>query len=754
MSRQAQLPDGTILEFPDETPDAVIDRTVKAHLGQAAGTFDGVRGSAVTKPDFSNVRSGGSTVPADVGSARRNIMLGARSTLDGVAAIPDFFGAPIRWGIEKATGIPQVGFGDMASAAADKMGLPSPATSHERVMDDVGRAISGSAATIGAGGALPSGSRLGQLLVAQPARQIAGAATGATAAGLSRENGVGPTGQFFAGLVGAMLPGAAPPAAGSLTRLLFRGGEEGRAGMHKAINDFESAGAFPSVGQATGNRRTQGLESLLAGLPPSVGVMASAGERQATAIGAGLQSKADQFFPNASAERAGRAIIEGVRGDRGFIPRTREVANKLYDRVDQTIPADTRVDVDSTKQALADLNASIEGAPNVAKFFQNARIRGIEDALSKDTGGIDAVLSRPGIREQADALRAKLTTEAADQEAAYQQAVRAVEQQNAQARSLGMNNMALLPAKPAIHSKADIDAQVNRALSQLVDNKLPYEALTKLRTLVGNEIDNYSLVDNVPRSKWKALYGALSRDMESAATTPEAKLAWKRANGYYDARIKRLEAIDHVIERNGGPEKVFSAVMSGTRDGGTTLRSVMQSLDTEGQKAVTAAVIKRMGLATPGNQGAAGETFSAQTFLTNWNRVSPEARRTLFDRFGPGFSADMDKIARVAERIRTGSKVFANPSGTTNRAVAISYPLSIAGAAATGRFDVVAALLTGGVAANGLARAMTSRGFVRWLAQQSESPTGANLAALQVIAQRDPDVAEVYESLKARERER
>lgn len=33
MTREAQLPDGTILEFPDNTPDAVMDKVVKSHIG-------------------------------------------------------------------------------------------------------------------------------------------------------------------------------------------------------------------------------------------------------------------------------------------------------------------------------------------------------------------------------------------------------------------------------------------------------------------------------------------------------------------------------------------------------------------------------------------------------------------------------------------------------------------------------------------------------------------------------------------------
>lgn len=35
MAREAELPDGTVLEFPDDTPDAVIDRAVRSHLGGA-----------------------------------------------------------------------------------------------------------------------------------------------------------------------------------------------------------------------------------------------------------------------------------------------------------------------------------------------------------------------------------------------------------------------------------------------------------------------------------------------------------------------------------------------------------------------------------------------------------------------------------------------------------------------------------------------------------------------------------------------
>lgn len=78
---------------------------------------------------------------------------------------------------------------------------------------------------------------------------------------------------------------------------------------------------------------------------------------------------------------------------------------------------------------------------------------------------------------------------------------------------------------------------------------LSYEALSKLRTTVGRELEDATLVSDVPRSRWKALYGALSEDMREAAkaTGPEAQRAWSRANTYTRAMMDRLDTIEHVV---------------------------------------------------------------------------------------------------------------------------------------------------------------------------------------------------------------
>src|SRR5690606_3405004 len=282
---------------------------------------------------------------------------------------------------------------------------------------------------------------------------------------------------------------------------------------------------------------------------------------------------------------------------------------------------------------------------------------------------------------------------------------------------------------------------------------IPYSALKRIRSDIGEAISNSSPLN--PTSdirELRRLDAALSRDMEAAAQAqgPEAVRSARRANNYTRAVADRLEQVRRVVDKNGGPERVFNAVMSGTRDGGTTLRAVMQSLPKEGQQALTAAVIRRMGLATPGAQDAAGDAFSAATFLTNWNRVSPEAKRALFDRHGPAFSRDMDRIARVADNIKQGSRVFANPSGTANRAAAMTYGAALVGSMFTGG---TAGIVASGVGANLLARWLTNPNVVRRLAQTTQAPVGALpplISSIRAEAQEkdDPDLLELAAELE------
>lgn len=305
--------------------------------------------------------------------------------------------------------------------------------------------------------------------------------------------------------------------------------------------------------------------------------------------------------------------------------------------------------------------------------------------------------------------------------------------------------------------------QMRASLAKDIANgggKMPYDALKQLRSRIGEEMDASILVQDKATKQYRELYRSLSLDMEAAAKAggPAAERAARRANTFTRVSADRLEDVQRVIDKNGGPEAIYNAAMTGTRDGGTTIRKVMQSIDKNQQRAVTAAFLRRMGLANPSGQGADGEAFSARTFLTNWNKVSPEAKRALFDRHGPKFSEDMDRIARVADNIDRGSQVFRNPSGSGSRVGAIGYFIALAQSighgATTNNWWPTAGVVGGGYAGNRTAHALTDPEVVRWLADTTRFPTKGTVAAqiqtLRQIGEReeDPDIIAFADALE------
>ena len=199
--------------------------------------------------------------------------------------------------------------------------------------------------------------------------------------------------------------------------------------------------------------------------------------------------------------------------------------------------------------------------------------------------------------------------------------------------------------------------------------------------------------------------------------------------------MSRLDTLSSVVDKAGGPEKIFAAATSGTKEGATTLRAVMQSLPTDGQKMLSAAVIRRLGRATSGQQNELGDKFSTETFLTNWNSLSGEAKSSLFDRYGSGFRASMDNVAKVAANLRDGSKVFRNPSGTGQAVAQTSAAAAFFGALASGRLKTALGVAGGIGVSNLIARLMTNPRFVKWLSTTTSKPTSAAPALLNQLAQ-------------------
>ncbi|MGN2244944.1 hypothetical protein ACFWZU_15725 [Frateuria sp. GZRR33] len=736
------------------------DAQAQPSEAQPAAQSQASNDGELTLSDLITGRRPPPTVGHQIGRA---FAMAGRNVVHGLASIPSLINDPIvntlNYAEDKLGIDPQYRFGTAGQAAdyvLNKAGVPDyqPQNGTERVVGDIEQAIGGSLGGSGVArylskAASPVVSAIGDTMQANQGTQLASVVGGSSLAGLTREGGGGPVAQTVAGLVGGTL-GASPQIGAATLRGLVRGGEAGRQRMLANIADFERAGTTPTAGQAAQNGRMQGLESLLSKAPGGAGVMRRAAEDQAVQVSEGLDAIGGKLAPYSDPARVGRVIDRGVTGEGGFIDRFKQQSSALYDQLDQHIAPQTRVSVNATANALDVLNQSIPGAPSLSRFFQNAKIGSLKSAFKSDTQGEAAAMSRPEVAGQVQALRDEAAAKSAYGQQVSEGTASALEGQNRVRQALGMKPKAAPEAAPVT-----ADDEIADLLAQMADGKLPYEAVKKLRTLVGNELENVSIVSDVPRSKWKALYGALSQDMKNAADEagPAAQKAFGRANAYYQAGSSRIDALSTVLDKSGGPEAIYNAATSGTRDGATTLRTVMQSLKPDEQKVLASTMIRRLGKATAGQQNATGDEFSMSTFLTNWNKLSPQAKSTLFDRFGSGFRSDMDAVARMAANVRQGSKVFANPSGSASTGAQLGTVGGFVMAALSGNVGTASAIAGAAGGANLLARALTSPAAVKFLARTSRVPLQGlvpMLASLHASAQKsnDPGLRELDTALQ------
>ncbi|MDP2622001.1 MAG: hypothetical protein Q8P46_17815 [Hyphomicrobiales bacterium] len=296
-------------------------------------------------------------------------------------------------------------------------------------------------------------------------------------------------------------------------------------------------------------------------------------------------------------------------------------------------------------------------------------------------------------------------------------------------------------------------ALVNPKVAQIKENfqadlqanagVMPFDALRALRSRVGSMLDD-ALVTGIPGGELKKLYGALSEDLKVAASQAGAGKEFARQNAFYRARMDRIESVlERVIGKGKQPEDIFKAINPTDPDQANKLRAVMRSLAPAERQVVTEAVVNRLGKAKPGKQDEMGEVFSSETFLTNWNKLSLGAKAQLFP--NPQTLTNVTKIANAASEIRTGSGIYANPSGTAGSFAAYSVYLSPLASVAAGSVAPVVAAGSAAATAYVGAKMLTNPKVVNWLATPVNparpGEAAAHLARLGVIYNQTDDAA-------------
>lgn len=681
MAKYEEVPGVGLVEFPDDTPQSVLDSAKSGKIGfeeQAQQADQGQGGLSASRTAGILARGGISpaTVAAGVGAAGAAAVGAPVAVGAGITALA---GGLLELGaraynseIAKKYGVREEDSdkvklpSEYLDQIKDLIGLPKAQTTGERVLEAGAETAGEALATMGAGQVLAGAKyapkavkALGGLLKAEPAMQVAQSATGGMAQQAAKEAGAGGVGQTIAGAGGAIAP-SLPGIARAGVMATGRGFKSPETILEN-IQTMRGAGTEATLGQATGAKPIQYLESALGITPGASGYMAKKGAEQQAQIGSKIEQIAQELAPGATELSAGSKMRQGIKDV--FLPQARKYQNTLYAEVEKYIPKNTEVDISNTKNLLNEITAPLLGmkATSESSLLKNQVIDQLTSGLNIDT-------------------------------------------------ALG--------------------------------GGLPLSGVRELRSRIGEKLGQFQMDSNFPRAELLRLYGALTDDISKVVGNagPEAKLAFDEANAYTRRLHDKIDLLQPIIDK-ATPERIFNAAMGGQKADTTILGTVMEALPQEARREFVSAFLNKMGRAVSSAQDVTGNVFSTETFLTNWDKLRGSPKELLFGNFGQSFKNDMDKIAKATSIMRTGSQQYRNPSGSAQKLVAAGTIGGGIMALLTAPATLIPAAKAAGIA-NLSARAMTNPKFVRLLAKQYDAPKSSIPAFISTLAtqsERDND---------------
>lgn len=688
------------------------------------------------------------------------IGLGARGAMEGIASLPDLIAGGLNGVVNSVTGSKLGGhpFQELASGAADAMGLPVAVSDSDRLANAGVRGAAAGLATAGAGGLiskLPGAAAvIGSALADSPIAQTAAGGASAASSELARQHGASPLMQLGAGLAGGV---AAPLAGGAAARVsdlassTLGGGERQLSPLAQAFKDQDVPALPADVGGVGTQMATGAIKSTLGGT-----AIHRAAQQSIEAAQAARDRIAGMIGNVTDTTGAGQAV---KRGTQAWMNSTHAKASGLY----EAIPINPKLNAtaDATRAALARNTTGFESNPELSPIWTgNERLRKSLEALTpRDVAAegraeleaavprvyetqaalSDASRNLSNARDEAQAIARQVPTAGTKERAAAN-----VEQAQATFEKAAAQHDA---------AQAAIDQAKTKIATPPEGGKISWEDIKRLRSIVGDIVGGPSLMTEGPqKNAMKDLYGALSDDMRATAAADGQKslAAFNRANAYFRARQNRIaETVAPILGKDGAntPDEAFKAIQSwaGSNADFTRISQALRTMPKDEADTVRATMFSRLGNAPAGKQGADGETFSPSTFLTQWNKLTPRARNVLFP--GEQYQKDIRDILQISNA-QKNAQAFSNTSHTATATTVgntLNLGLGAAGGLAHGYPGAFGAFAAGQALQLGAGKLLASPRFARWLASTPKmvSPSAqlTHINKLVPIALAQPAIA-------------
>lgn len=500
---------------------------------------------------------------------------------------------------------------------------------------------------------------------------------------------------------------ASAAVAGAPTALIAPG-----SAISGALSGMAGGAASQTAAEAGGSKFTQVLAALAGGGLPLAGASLAAGARGAVrgADGAPMAASAAAVPGQTVGMASGNGVIQALEANLARIPGGGAIRNAVSN-------LNTKISDQS-----ADIVDNLRGAADAEPATAGAMLTG---QLNKAADRIDAARGKPF-----DAIDAQIPQGAVVPAQKLVSTLDRLTQVTPGGEHLG--GMLVDPKLKAMRDALQKDIDANGG-----EDMLPIQVLRDWKTRLGGQINWTGFGSSDPiNGALKQVWGSLKDDIMDGAQRINPKLGpqIQAANSQYAVAQAQLENLRSVVDKAGGPEKVFTSLISGTKDGGTQLQQALSQVDPAGRQLLAATQLQRMGLANAGQQGATGGAFSADTFLTNWNKMHPDARSALFGQLPNNYAQNVTKLAHDAEILKRFSKVMPNSSNTAAALTGASQLTAGILAAVTWHPGGVAAIGSAYGAARVMSSVLTSPKTVAWLVKPSDFKAAAKAGAPAAIA--------------------
>lgn len=288
--------------------------------------------------------------------------------------------------------------------------------------------------------------------------------------------------------------------------------------------------------------------------------------------------------------------------------------------------------------------------------------------------------------------------------------------------------------KVAGYNKFITDIQNNIAQGKQV----PYDSLTALRSEVGTALQGK--LEPQERAALNKIYSGLTNDIRDNIQKTDldkigkqsALQAWEKANVSHRLRTRFIQENIQPLLDKGTPEEVYKYATSQSKLGGTRIGQIMKSLNEPQKDFVRSTLVRDLGLAQKGAQGAEADVFSPQKFMAEYSVLKKNGTEKAI--FTPEQITAYNRLNKVVELTRNTEQ-----AGKSNQMLQL-VGLGTVGYG-TGLSGLGASVGLGRISAH----AMTNPAFINWLAvtaQATPKELPKQINRLSAITAANPEIRE------------